>query len=104
MKAAYVVALLFLIATPVVAEDVTFTCAIMGSDNDGFSIFATNSGSNHKKCSADCTVTTSDGSTKSWSYTGRTVRAVSHKQWFGGESGVAGAPLRDPKISSSSCD
>jgi|GEM_PF-6350585 len=94
---------LTLAVVPAMAEEVTFTCVVTGSDNDGFDILATNNGPNDKKCKATCTVTKKDGSKQSWEYSG-TVRAVNAKQNFGGEAGVPGAPLKDPKITSQSCE
>ena len=105
MKPAYAVAFLLATALTGCGQQVTFTCVITGSGNDGFDIVATNSGSERKKCSATCTVTRNDGSTQSWSYSG-TVRAgaPSQRHWFGGEAGIKGAPLRNPTISKSSCE
>jgi hypothetical protein len=50
-------------ATPALADQVTFTCAIPGSDKDGVDIHAKNAGPDEKKCSATCEVTKQDGST-----------------------------------------
>jgi hypothetical protein len=105
MKIACVTLLLLSITIPALAQQVTFTCVITGSGADGFDIQATNPGPGRKKCSATCTVTRSDGSTHSWSYSG-TVNAgpPAQRHWFGGEAGVKGAPLRNPMISKASCE
>lgn len=92
------------IVTPASAEEVMFTCEITGSGDDGFSIIAVNQGPEPKTCSATCTLTKSDGSRQSWSYSSRHVKAVSHRQWFGGETAVPGAPLSNPQISDTSCN
>lgn len=93
-----------LAASALAAADVEFTCTLSGSGDRGFDIYAKNPGPDAKKCSATCTVTKQDGSTKSWSYTS-TVSGKTPNQriWFGGEAGVAGAPLRNPKISNTAC-
>ena len=95
------------LAPPVtaLAQAVTFACAITGSGASGFDIYATNPGPDRKKCSATCTVTRSDGSTRSWSYSGTVnVGAPTQRQWFGGEAAVPGAPLSKPTMSKSSCE
>ena len=105
MKIAYPAALSFVIATLALAQQVTFTCRITGSGDSGFDIYATNPGPDRKKCSATCTVTRSDGSTRSWSYSATVnVGTQTQRTWFGGEAGVPGAPLSNPTISQTSCN
>ena len=105
MKIACATALPFLIATLALADQVTFACRITGSGDSGFDIYATNPGPDRKQCSATCTVTRSDGTTRSWSYTATVnVGTQTQRIWFGGEAGVPGAPLRNPTISKASCD
>lgn len=107
MKIKYTAALLFLIATPALSvtdNGVTFTCAITGSGDSGFDIYATNPGPSAKVCSATCRVTKNDGTTKDWEYSSRTVKAGQQRFWFGGESGVSGAPLKNPEITKASCN
>jgi len=95
---------ILLVATSLVAADVEFTCVITGSGDSGFDILAVNPGPDAKKCTATCTVTRKDGSTKSWTYTATvTGKTPNQRVWFGGEAGVAGAPLSNPKISNTSC-
>ena len=81
-----------------------FTCILTGSGDSGFDIRAKNPGSTNQKCTATCTVKKKDGTSKSWTYT-RTVTGKTPDRhiWLGGETGVAGAPLSDPKISDISC-
>jgi hypothetical protein len=104
-KLAYATAFLLATALPACGQQVTFTCAITGSGADGFDIVAVNSGPDRKQCRATCTVTKNDGSTQSWSYSG-VVRAgaPNQRQWFAGEAGLKGAPLKDPTISTSTCE
>jgi len=106
MKLTYAVVFLLATALPACGQpQVTFTCVITGSGNDGFDLVATNPGPERKKCSATCTVTRNDGSTQSWSYSGPVrAGAASQRQWFGGEAGIKGAPLKNPTVSKSSCD
>jgi hypothetical protein len=47
---------------------VTFTCALTGSGNSGFDIYAKNDGPSDKVCSASCKLTKSDGKTQEWAY------------------------------------
>ena len=82
---------------------VTFTCKLNGSNDSGFDIIAANSGHTPRNCKATCSVTKHDGSTQSWEYR-NLVRADESGMWFGGEAGVKGSPLKDPKITSHSCD
>ena len=102
MKIACITAFSLLIATPTLAQQVTFTCVLTGSSNSGFDIRATNPSPNVKKCGATCTVTKSDGSTKSWFYSGMVYPNGPH--WLGGETEVPGAPLSNPTISNTSCN
>ena len=112
MKIACATAVSFLIATVALAQptlalaqQVTFTCGITGSGDSGFDIYAINPGPDRKKCSATCTVTKRDGSTRSWSYsTTVNVGTQTQRHWFGGEAGVPGAPLSNPTISKTSCE
>ena len=95
---------ILMVAPALVAAEVTFECKITGSGARGFDIVAIDPGSEPKKCSATCTVTKKDGSTKSWSYTATVSGKGSNQHiWFGGEAGVPGAPLSNPKISDVSC-
>ena len=105
MKILCVVLLVVALVVPASAQPVTFTCTITGSHHDGFDLVAINPGPQQKKCSATCTVTRSDGTTQSWSYS-RTVRSGTPKNgfWFAGEAGLKGAPLRNPTVSKSSCE
>jgi hypothetical protein len=100
-------AAMILIAAPAFAQQVTFTCELTGGGSngqDGFDIYSANPGPGSKTCTAACTVTLKSGEKKTWTYRSRTVN-VARKAWFGGESAVSGAPLRDPKIddSATSC-
>src|SRR6058998_2418634 len=105
MKITWVVLLVFAIAAPASAQQVTFTCSITGSGASGFDVHATNPGPGRKTCRATCTVTRSDGSTQSWSYSGTVnAGAPAQRMWFGGEAGVPGAPLSKPAITNASCD
>lgn len=95
---------ILLAASSLVAADVEFTCVITGSGDSGFDILAVNPGPDAKKCTATCTLTKKDGSTKSWTYTAKVSgKTPNQRVWFGGEAGVAGAPLSNPKISNTSC-
>ena len=96
-------ALLLAVGTAAADDDVKFTCEITGSSNDGFTLSAINPGSNERKCQASCAVTKKDGSTQKWDYHG-TLRVRSGPQYLGGEAGIAGAPLKDPKVSGESCE
>lgn len=64
------VLLLALAVVPAIADEkvtsggVTFECIITGSDKDGFTLSATNSGKTDKKCTASCTLTKKDGSSE----------------------------------------
>jgi hypothetical protein len=106
MKIVYAVALALLMATPALADQVTFTCTISGSDRDGFEIHAKNAGPNNKTCSAACEVTKKDGSTKEYTYSSRSVTYVSPdtKRWFAAETNVPGKPLSEARITQHSCD
>jgi len=105
MKILSVVLFVLALAASCSAQEVTFACSITGSGASGFDVHATNPGPVRKKCRATCTVTRSDGSTRSWSYEGPVNAAASaQRQWFGGEAGVPGAPLSKPTISNASCD
>ena len=105
MKIAGAAALSVAITTLALAQPVTFACVITGSGADGFDIYATNPGPDRKKCSATCTVTRSDSSTRSWSYSGTVnVGAPTQRHWFGGEAAVPGAPLSKPTVSKTSCE
>jgi hypothetical protein len=106
MKIVYVVALALLIATPALADQVTFTCSITGSDKDGFDIQAINTGPDEKHCTAACEVTKKDGSKKEFTYSSRLVRYVDKNThvWFGGETNVPGKPLIDARITQHSCN
>jgi hypothetical protein len=102
MRLVYAMLLLLLNAARVVAQDVTFTCKIMGSDKDTVSLAATNIGSNARNCRATCTVTRRDGRTQALSFSGG-VPGNSENRFFNGKGGVAGAPLSNPIISHVSC-
>jgi hypothetical protein len=106
MKIVYAVALALLMVTPALADQVTFTCTIRGSDKDGFDITAKNAGPDNKNCSATCEVTQKDGSTKEYTYSSRAVTFVSPdlRRWFAGESGLPGKPLSAARITQQSCD
>lgn len=106
MKIVYAVALALLMATPALADQVTFTCTITGSDKDGFDIHAQNAGPDEKNCSAACEVTKKDGSTKEYTYASRPVKYVSPdtRRWFGGETNVPGKPLSEARITQHSCN
>ena len=82
---------------------VTFTCVITGGASDGFDVLATNVGSTPRVCTATCTVTQNDGTPMSKTYSNRTVNAGNQRFWFGGEAGLKNAPLKNPKISDTSC-
>ena len=79
---------------------VEFTCTTTGGKNDGFDIQAKNPGPKSQACTATCTVKKKHGTAISWTYK-RTVSGTTpdRRISFGGAAGVAGAPLRDPKIS-----
>jgi len=95
---------ILLVATSLVAAHVEFTCVITRTGGSGFDILAVNPGPDAKKCTATCRVTRKDGSTKSWTYTASvTGKTPDQRVWFGGEAGVAGAPLSNPKMSNTSC-
>jgi len=95
---------ILLAASSLAASDVEFTCVITGSGNSGFDILAVNPGPDAKKCTATCTLTRKDGSAKSWTYTATVSgKTPNQRVWFGGEAGVAGAPLSNPNISNTSC-
>ena len=81
---------------------VTFWTEITGSDKDGFDLYAANPGPAERKCKATVTVTLSDGSKKSFDYSG-TVRKTD-KMSFGGEAGLKPAPISEAKITSGSCE
>jgi hypothetical protein len=99
--------MLCLVAGSAFAADVTFTCELQGSGSkgpDGFEITAVNSTGQTKKCSATCNITLGDGSTKDYKYTDQSVSSSPNKQYFAGESALSGAPVSNPKITSSSCN
>lgn len=101
------VLLLALAVVPAIADekvtvnDVTFECIIQGSDKDGFTLSATNSGKTDKKCTASCTLTKKDGSTETCKGE-RTVYGDSPvTRYVCGKSGVMGSPLRNPEVKAS---
>ena|ERR1051326_4438149 len=103
MKTIYAAAVL-LLATPAFADQVTFTCELTGGGShgqDGFDIYASNAGPGDKTCTAACTVTRQEGGPKTWTYRNVLVREAKQRFWFGGEAGVQGAPLSDPKLETS---
>ena len=108
MKIGYATALLFLFTTPALPSNtqtdsgVTFTCALTGSDDSGFDIYAKNDGATDKSCTAKCKLSKSSGGAQEWEYSA-TVRASAQRFWFGGEAGVSGAPLSNPDLTSASC-
>jgi hypothetical protein len=107
MKIVYAVALALLMATPALADQVTFTCTLTGSDRDGFDIHTINTGPDEKRCSAACEVTKKDGSTKEFTYSSRPVKVSVNKDtrtWFDGETNVSGKPLSAARITQHSCD
>jgi hypothetical protein len=108
MKIGYVTVLSLLIATPAFSaatktdSGVVLECKLMGSGNSGFDITGDNKqGSADRSCSATCKLTKSDGSTFERSYTQKINKGS--KTWMGGESGVPGAPLKNPDLTKGSC-
>jgi hypothetical protein len=102
-------AILWLVAGTAFAADVTFTCELQGRGSngvDGFEITAVNSSGQVKTCSATCNVTlgNGNGNGKDFPYNNQSVSSSPNKQYFAGESSVSGAPLSNPKITSSSCN
>lgn len=98
---------LCLIAGTAFADDVTFKCELQGSGSngpDGFQINAENSSNKVKTCSVTCTITLGSGSTKDFPYSNQSISSRTGTQYVAGESAVSGAPISNPKISSSSCN
>jgi hypothetical protein len=119
MKITYAAALsLFLAATPALAEDesqpvtsngVAFTCVLEGYSaslgrNDGNKIVYTSAKASDN-CDATCTVTKRDNSTYSKSFSHGVSKGVTPdtRAYFDGESGLKGAPLSNPTMTSASC-
>ena len=113
MKIGSAAAVLIFMATPALSaasktdNGVTFTCALTGSGNSGFDIYAKNDGPSDKVCSASCKLTKSDGKTQEWAYPKQgdpiKVSKASQKFWFGGEASVPGSPLSGPDVTKASC-
>jgi hypothetical protein len=109
MKIGKAVLALLLLATPAMADssktvgDVTFTCEVTGSGNDGFKITAKNDGSSDKSCEATCKLDRASGGSKSWTYKYK-VNASPQKFYFGGEASLPGAPLSNPDLTDASCN
>jgi hypothetical protein len=67
MKLGKAAVALLLLTTPAMAGssksvgDVTFTCEVTGSGNDGFKITAKNEGSSDKSCEATCKLDRASG-------------------------------------------
>jgi hypothetical protein len=113
MRAASAIVPLLVLAAPALADDkktvkdVTFTCEVTGSSKDGFKIVAKNDGQTDRNCSASCTLTLANGTTKKWSYpsSGTTALHVSPaKIYFGGEASQPGAPFTNPTMTDASCN
>jgi hypothetical protein len=117
MKIGCAVALSFFVAVPALAQDdsqpatangVTFTCSLEGggaNGHDGYKIVYT-SAVKRAGCNVTCEVTKSDKSTysRSFSHPVKKGPTADTKQYFDGESEVAGAPLSNPKVPSASCN
>jgi hypothetical protein len=108
MKIGYAAALLLLVATPALCgatktdNGVLLECKLTGSGDSGFDITGDNKqGSADRRCSATCKLAKSDGSTIERSYSQKINKGF--KTWMGGESGVPGAPLKNPNLTKGSC-
>ena len=117
MRLTYAAALsLFLVATPALAEEesqpvtsngVAFTCMIEGGSQagpDGYKIVYT-SAKTRDNCDVTCTVTKRNNSTysKSFSHSVSKGATPDTRVYFDGESGLKGAPISNPTMTSASC-
>jgi hypothetical protein len=119
MRITYAAALsLFLVATPALAEEesqpmtsngVAFTCVLEGysqslGGHDGYKIVYT-SAKARNNCEATCTVIKRNNSTYSKSFSHGVSKGATPdtRVYFDGESGLKGAPISNPTMTSASC-
>jgi hypothetical protein len=117
MKITYAAISFLLIATPAFSgasktdKGVIFTCEVTGSDKDGFSLYAKNTGTSDRSCSATCQLTASDGKKRDFSSDTRPVRAKPAdvrgdpaRIQLEGQAGIKdGKPFSNADITKASC-
>jgi hypothetical protein len=100
------VSLAIMLSTHLVADDkvtvgdVKFESKITGSDNDGFSISASNRGKTDRKCKVSITLTKKNGSKQTWDYN-YLASARDVTEFVAGEASISGAPLSNPDLKAS---
>src|SRR5690349_4017688 len=92
-----------LMATPVLADQVTFKCVLQNADK-GFKILATNPGPGPKTCTAECQATQSDGKLIAFGKCTKSVPQGTSDGLFCGNGDASKDALKDPNIISASCN
>ena len=102
VRVAWAIALLLFLTLPALAQQTTLKC-VVEAGNSAYTVYGTSPGPPDRICDVGCTVTTSDGGTRSANCSGVGLNAGWSNVPLCGEGPPgAGAPYSNPILSSSS--